>query len=154
MKGIVRNIFISDSAGAQMHEIKTASLEAGKGIKGDRYYKGNGTFSEMLKGKPLSELSLIEIEQVDYFNEKYSQSLSYSDLRRNIITQGINLNNLVGKTFTIGDTTLKGIKLCEPCSHLAETVCSLVLPHMIGRGGLRAQILSSGTIRSNDEIAG
>jgi len=154
MKGKILNIYISENANDEIKSIKEATLVPGKGIVGDRYYNGKGTFSEKLKGKPAVELTLIEKEEIDRFNKEQNLSLSYSDLRRNIVTEGIRLNELVGKIFTIGDVTLKGIRLCEPCQHLAEIVNDSVIPNLVGRGGLRAQIVSANTIRVGERISG
>ncbi len=150
MKGSIFRIFIAENAGSEIQSVSSASLIAGKGIEGDRYYLGIGTFSEKLKGNPAVELSLIEKEKIDHFNARYKQDHSYGDFRRNIVTEGFRLNEYVGKEFTIGTIKLKGIRLCEPCSYLAETVNSLVLPHLVGEGGLRAQIISSGIIEQGD----
>jgi len=148
----IYNIFISDKAGESMRSLKSASLIAGKGVKGDRYFNGCGTFSEKLKGNPAVELSLVEKEEIDAFNQNYKQMLNYADVRRNIVTEGVRLNELVGKTFSMGNVTLKGLRLCEPCAYLAENVNELVLPHLIGRGGLRAQILTDNDISVGDLI--
>ena len=152
MTASITKIFIANSAEKSMKSLENAQLVAGKGIEGDRYFNGSGTFSEKLKGNPAAELTLIEKEEINYFNNSQQQQMRDEDFRRNIITQGIRLNDLVGKTFTVGDVTLKGIRLCEPCAHLANTVNELFMPHMIGRGGLRAQILSSGKIKTGDKI--
>ena len=154
MKGNIFDIFIADVAGEKMQSISTATLIAGKGIEGDRYFSGKGTFSEKLKGKPSVELSLIEKEEIDRFNNTQKQYNKYGDFRRNIITEGIRLNGYLGKEFKVGNVILKGIRLCEPCSHLAETVNSLVLPHIIGFCGLRAQIISGGLISQGGIIDG
>lgn len=150
---IIYAIYIAESAGKEMQEISSANLVSGKGIENDRYFNETGTFSEQLKGQPHAELTLIQKEAVDAFNDEFDLNLAYSDLRRNIVTTGVSLNELVGEVFSIGDVSLKGIKLCEPCTHLAETVNSLILPHMIGRAGLRAQILTSGTINKGDSLS-
>jgi len=148
----IYRLFISDKAGEPMRSLKSASLIAGKGVEGDRYFNGYGTFSEKLKGNPAVELSLIEKEEIDIFNQNYNQTLNYADARRNIVTEGVRLNALVGKVFTMGNVTLKGIRLCEPCAYLAENVNKLVLPHLVGRGGLRAQILTGDDIYVGDLI--
>jgi len=153
MKEAIYAIYISESAGKEMQEITSANLVPGRGIEGDRYFNETGTFSVQLKCKPHAELTLIQKEAIDAFNNEFDQNHAYYDLRRNIVTTGVSLNELVGEVFSIGDVTLKGIKLCEPCKHLAETVNSLFLPHMIGRSGLRAQILSSGKIHKGDSIS-
>ena len=153
MKQAIYAIYIAESAGKEMQEVSSANLVPGKGIEGDRYFNGTGTFSEQLKGKAHVELTLIQKEAIDAFNEEFEQSHAYSDFRRNIVTTGVSLNELVGEEFSVGGVSLKGIKLCEPCKHLAETVNSLFLPHMIGRSGLRAQILSSGKIHKGDSVS-
>lgn len=137
-----------------MQPLVVASLVPGKGIEGDRYFSGQGTFSEKLKGNPAAELTLIEKEEIDIFNKKHNQTHGYGEFRRNVVTEGIRLNDLVGKTFTVGEVTLKGIRLCEPCAHLAGIVNTLVLPHLVGRGGLRAQIMSNNEIKVGELIAG
>ena len=154
MNGSVFAIFIADNAGSKMKSVSSASLVAGKGIEGDRYFHGKGTFSDKLKNNHSVELSLIEKEEIDKFNTTHIQNHNYGDLRRNIVTEGFRLNDYVGKEFTIGNLKLKGIRLCEPCLYLAETVNPLVLPHLIGVGGLRAQIITSGTIKQGDSVNG
>lgn len=152
MSETIYAIYITESAGKKMQENPSANLVPGKGIEGDRYFNQTGTFSKQLKGEPHAELTLIQKEAIDAFNNEFDQSHAYSDFRRNIVTTGVSLNELVGEEFKIGDVSLLGIKLCEPCKHLAETVNSLILPHMIGRSGLRAQILTGGIIHKGDSI--
>lgn len=154
MEGSVFDIYIADNPKSKMQSIPKASLVAGKGLEGDRYFDGKGTFSEKLKNNPAVELSLIEKEEIDKFNITHNQSHNYGDFRRNIVTEGFRLNDYVGKEFTIGNIKLKGIRLCEPCPYLAETVNPLVLPHMLGVAGLRAQIITSGTIKQGDSVIG
>ena len=154
MKGMVLDIFIAENPESEMRSIPEASLVSGKGIEGDRYFCGKGTFSEKLKNNPAAELTLIEKEEIDKFNVSQKQNNIYGDFRRNIVTEGFRLNDFVGKEFTIGDVKLKGIRLCEPCTYLAETVNPLVLPSMVGVAGLRAQIITSGTIRKGDIVKG
>lgn len=153
MNGTVKYIFTTSEAGNKMQLQDRASLVAGKGIEGDRYFWGQGTFSERLHGKPDVELTLIEKEEIDKFNAEQNLQIGYGDFRRSIVTEGIRLNDLVGHSFRIGDVQLKGIRLCEPCPHLQKSVNPLVLPHLVGRGGLRAQILTSGLIRPGDRVA-
>ena len=145
-------IYIADSGGKEMQEISSANLVAGRGIDGDRYYNDTGTFSEKLKGKPHAELTLIQKEAIDAFNDEFDLNLAYADFRRNIVTTGVSLNELVGEEFKIAGVTVKGIKLCEPCNYLAEKLNPLILPHMLGRSGLRAQILTDGIINKGDSI--
>lgn len=152
MPGTIHSIYISECSDKEMEPISSAFLVAGRGVEGDRYFIGKGTFSKKLEGNPSVEVTLIEKEEIDKFNHEHNQNQKYGDFRRNIVTTGIQLNNLVDKEFMVGSVKLKGIRLCEPCDYLAKTVNTLVLPHMVGCCGLRAQILSGGEINGGDII--
>lgn len=135
-----------------MIAVSEARLEEGQGIVGDRYFSGKGTFSEKLKDSDDSEVTLIESEQIDYFNRENGLELDYGAPRRNVVTQGIDLNKLVNVRFRVGDVLLEGIRLCEPCAHLARLLTKKILPGLVHRGGLRARIISSGFIKPTDVI--
>lgn len=152
MNGKVLEILIAEAAGEEVQSKDEAILEVGKGIVGDRYYFSKGTFSEILAGKPDAELTLIEKEQIDQFDLISGCSYKSQDFRRNIVTEGIDLNHLVGKDFLIGSVRIYGIRLCEPCSYLAGLLDNKIMENMIHKAGLRAQILSNGTICVNQEI--
>ncbi len=152
MTGSIISIFIAPEAGMPMHSVNEARLEEGQGIVGDRYYSGKGTFSEKLKGRADSEVTLIESEQIDHFNRLNGLELDYGSLRRNVVTQGVALNELVNVQFRIGEVLLEGIRLCEPCAHLASLITEKVLPGLVHRGGLRARIISGGAIKPTDSI--
>lgn len=152
MTGKVIGIYIATEAAAPMQSISEARLETGRGIAGDRYYSYLGTFSDKEKHRPSQEITLIESEQVDRFNSTTGLALDYSAPRRNVVTRGINLNDLVGVSFRVGEVTLEGLKLCEPCDHLAKLVAGEVLPHLVHRAGLRARIVSGGIIRPDDSV--
>jgi MOSC domain-containing protein YiiM len=136
-----------------MQTLPVAQLDRGRGIVGDRYYKGIGTFSDKLRGKPDFEVTLIESEEIDTFNHANKLSLDHGALRRNLVTQGVRLNALVGVRFRVGEVVLEGIRLCEPCAHLAATVAPQVLPVLMHRAGLRAAIVVGGAIRPGDRLA-
>ncbi len=152
--GIVIAIFTAPEAQAPVQSVPTAQLEAGRGIVGDRYHSSAGTFSEKLERKSNSdwEVTLIETEEIDRFNETHGHDFSYGDFRRNIATRGVRLNSLVGQRFEIGSVKLEGIRLCEPCATLAATVAKSVLRALVGRGGLRARILNNGKISVGDAV--
>lgn len=145
-------IYLSESAGTPMKKVELAQLEAGKGMVGDRYYSEVGTFSKKLAGLPDKELTFIELEQVDSFNQQYGFNFTYGDFRRNIITQGVNLNQLEGKLFTLGGISLRGVRLCEPCAHLANILVPEIMPALVHKTGLRAQIIESGVIKPGDAL--
>jgi len=146
-------IFTTANAGAPLVPVEEAMLEAGRGLVGDRYYRSSGTFSEKLKGQADSELTLIEAEEINNFNRESELSLGYGEFRRNLITAGVRLNDLVGRQFRVGESLLEGIRLCEPCAYLAKTVAKEVLPGLVHRAGLRARILEGGTVRPGDSIS-
>lgn len=135
-----------------MESIPLAELQAGAGLVGDRYHSAKGTFSAKLEGTPDAQLTLIEAEQIDRFNQAIDNNYAYGAFRRNIVTRGIRLNDLVGKEFLIGNIRLRGIRLCEPCAHLARLLHPEVVAQMTHRAGLRAQIIGEGDISVGDPV--
>jgi MOSC domain-containing protein YiiM len=123
----------------------------GKGLEGDRYFASAGTFSPE-SPKPDYELTFIEEEKIQAFAHEFSLPFTSHHARRNIVTAGVGLNDLVGKEFYVGDIRIRGIRLCEPCSYLAKISFDETLHGLVHKGGLRAQILSEGVIRVGDAI--
>lgn len=148
----VVEIYIAKSSKSPMENLYVAELVKGRGVVGDRYCLGKGTFSKKLAGLPDKEITLLESEQVDEFNRMYSSDFKYSDFRRNVITRGVDLNALEGKEFYIGDVRLRGIRLCEPCAHLGQKLGEAVVRGMVHKAGLRAQILHNGVIQVGDSV--
>lgn len=153
MAGRLQSIFTAPDAGAPLTAVDEAVLEAGCGLVGDRYHRGGGTFSAKLEGKPDTEVTLIEAEEIDRFNRDTGLDLEYGKLRRNLVTQGVRLNDLVGRRFRVGESELEGIRLCEPCAYLARTVAKQALSGLVHKAGLRARIVEGGRIRPGDPIA-
>lgn len=151
--GSVLGIYVAPVARAAMEPVTVAELVKGRGILGDRYYAQLGTFSKQDIVRTDQEITLIESEEIDNFNHRAGLSLDYGEARRNVVTQGIGLNDLVGHRFLVGSVLLEGIRLCEPCAHLASLVSKKVLPGLVHRGGLRARILSAGKIRPSDVVS-
>ena len=143
-------IFTTPQRAALPLSQQRVSLLSGGGIVGDRYCNTQASFLERPLQERATEVTLIEAEAIDDFNQACGLNLSYGDLRRNIITHGVNLNALVGQRFRLGAIEFEGIELCEPCSTLARRVTPLVLPHMVHRAGLRAAVLSSGELQVGD----
>ncbi len=152
MKGKLVDLLITDNAGKSLQSHQTVELKAGRGIVGDRYYLCQGTHSQVLKGKPDAELTLIEQEEIDSFNDKTDLGYVGKDFRRNIVTEGIRLNDLVGKEFYIGKVKLKGIRLCEPCAYLAGILGMEIMEHMVHKSGLRAEILEDGFVGLSEDV--
>lgn len=147
----VVGIYTTPTSGSTLRSVPSAMLEAGKGLVGDRYYAGVGTFSKKVM-PPDAEITLIESEEIDRFNLDQRASHSPGAFRRNIVTSGISLNDLVGKRFWVGAALLEGKRLCEPCSHLAKLVAPTVVEGMVHRAGLRAQIVNGATVGVGDDI--
>jgi MOSC domain-containing protein YiiM len=148
--GTVESIHIASAAEARMEAHDQVLAIPGAGLEGDRYALKKGTF---YKPKPDYELTLIEAEAVEALRRDYQVDLAAGDARRNIVTRGVPLNHLVGREFRIGDVRIRGIRLCEPCDHLQRMTGKQLIEGLCHRGGLRAQILTQGTIRVGDEIA-
>ena len=147
----IREILISGSPESPMTSFAAAQAVAGRGLEGDRYFAGSGTFSPVPR-KPDFELTLIEWEKVDAFAHESGLPFTTALARRNLVTEGVDLNALAGREFRIGGALIRGIRLCEPCNYLAKTSFPETLRGLVHKGGLRAQIVESGTIRVGDSI--
>lgn len=148
--GTVVSIHVASDAEGRMVEVKEARAVPGKGLDGDRYFSGKGTYS--VKPGPDREVTLIEAEALEALRRDYGVTLEPGQSRRNITTRGVPLNFLVGKEFTVGSVSLLGIRLCEPCGHLEELTREGTRAGLVHRGGLRAQILTGGVIRAGDPV--
>lgn len=122
----------------------------GRGLEGDRYFLRTGTYSG--KNGADREITLIETEAIDALGRDYGVALEAGETRRNIATRGVPLNHLVGRVFRVGQTTARGLRLCEPCSHMEKLAGKPIRAGLVHRGGLRAQILMEGWIRVGDEV--
>ena len=125
--------------------VELIEVVTGKGIKGDRKFQDNNAKDQ--------QLTLIESENIDYYNKKYNSNFSYLEFRRNLITKDIELNDLVGKKLKIGDVNLEVHDLCRPCKHLQEKLGKdNIIKEFLHKGGLRCEILINGTILVGDKI--
>jgi MOSC domain-containing protein YiiM len=113
-----------------------------RGLEGDRYVEGTGTFAS---GRPGSALTLIDAAVVDGFG-------GVLDHRRNVVVRGTDLDALIGREFTLGGARCRGRRRCEPCSHLNRLNGGGVLRPLVHRGGLRADVIEGGTIRVGDPL--
>lgn len=148
--GQVVSIYIAPHAAAPMVSLGSVSAMPGRGLEGDRYFHRAGTFSERLG--PDAEITLIETEALTALAREHDIVVAPSDCRRNVLTRGISLNDLVDCEFTVGAVTLRGLRLCEPCAHLEKLTQPGILAGLTHRGGLRAQILTIGKIKVGDAI--
>jgi len=141
---LIKAIYIAPAKNAEQQLVKQAELVAGSGIVGDRAF---GKVKE-----PGQNITFIEAEAIERFNNDYQQEIPLHATRRNVVTQGVRLNALVGKEFSIGEVKFKGIELCEPCAKLGsllenETITkSQAVKALLHKAGLRADVLSDGNI--------
>jgi MOSC domain-containing protein YiiM len=147
----VFQIFTAPKAAAAMTARESVRAVLGQGLDGDRYSTGMGTFSKT-PHRPDSEVTLIELENVEAFARAFGKPFTASMSRRNIVTAGVRLNALEGREFTVGAVRLRGVRLCEPCRILARNTFYEILPALNGKAGLRATILTAGLIRIGDGI--
>jgi MOSC domain-containing protein YiiM len=146
--GRVVSLHLAAEASAPMQTVTEVRAIPGRGLEGDRYFTGTGFYSK----RPSAggrEVTLIEMESVEALD---SIKLAAADSRRNIATTGVPLNHLVGREFYVGAVRMRGMRLCEPCQHLDELTQPGVMKELIHRGGLRAQILTEGVIRTGDAV--
>ena len=142
----VYKIGISVNNNKPINEVSSINVLANKGVVGDRHFK---EFND-----PYNQLTLIESENIDYYNIKYGLNIPYVDFRRNIITKGIKLNDLVGKKILVGKVELEGIDLCRPCKHLSEVLGQEnIIKEFLRKGGIRCQILTTSNIKISDKIS-
>lgn len=133
-----------------MRSVPSVRAIPGKGLEGDRYFNAKGTYSD--RPSPAREVTLIESEAIEAMDRDNEITIPEGASRRNVVTRATPLNHLVGKEFLVGRTRLRGIRLCEPCSHLESLTQRGVIAGLVHRGGLRAQILTEGEIRVGDRI--
>jgi MOSC domain-containing protein YiiM len=150
--GTVESIHIAARAEEPTHAVDSVSVVAGRGIEGDRYFRegGDGTFHEAEKTG--QDLTLIEAEAIEGLAADTGIELEPGKARRNVVTRGVSLNDLVGRRFTVGEVEAVGNRLCDPCSHLQKLTRPGVLKGLAHRGGLRADVVRGGAIRVGDEL--
>jgi len=129
----------------KIDEISEIEVLSGKGILGDRHFHDYNNH----KG----QITLIEKENIDYYNNKYKSKIFYTDFRRNIVTEGIELNSLVKKEIEIGTIKILPYEICKPCLHLEQMVSGKdIIKEFLRRGGLRCEVLVSGKVKIGDKI--
>ena len=157
IKGSVELIHTASQGAGKITQMEEIVVIAGRGIEGDRYYEGNGTFSKSNRYADKSstdgrDLTLIEAEAVEAVFKEQHIEIDPGTHRRNITTRGVALNDLVGKKFRIGGVICKGICLCTPCRHMEALTSKGGMGALENRGGLRADILEGGVIKVGEEI--
>lgn len=140
----VEHIFISPERGAPQVECEDITLQSRMGVVGDRNFG--------ICQHPGQNLTLVEAEEIELFCAENARIHDMTLMRRNLVTRGVRLNDLVNVEFTIGTVKLRGVEICEPCVLVGNALSSesiapaSVIKRWVGRGGLRADVLTSGKI--------
>ena len=153
--GRVESIYVTPAGGAPMQQRHDALAVPRRGLEGDRYYNGQGAFSAGASpGREVTELTLIEAEVIEHLRRNCGIDVDAADSRRNIVTRGVALDELVGSEFSVGKVRLHGASLCEPCASLVKSHDNKhLLRGLAHKGGLRARILTRGVVAIGDVIA-
>ena len=141
----VIGIAISENPKGEMRSVNNVEAIVGKGLVNEYHFKNDND--------KRCQITLIEIENINYYNNKYGASIPSINFRRNIITEDIRLNELVGSEFSIGKFKIKAHDLCRPCKYLQESLKQKnIIREFLQKGGLRCEILTSEKISVGDEI--
>lgn len=132
-----------------MRALESAAAVTGAGLEGDRYLTREGHWRDLRSSR---DLTLIAAEEIELLAREHQIHLAPGESRRNVTTRGIQLNELVGKEFRIGEVLARGTKLCEPCTYLAGLIGKPIVELLVHRAGLRAELLTSGRIAVGDRI--
>ncbi len=146
MSGRVEAIFLTAEHGELPASVDRVHAQAGRGLQGNRYYWDDGT------APPGQALTLIASEAVEAVASEGDVSVEPAATRRNVLTRGIDVNELVGKRFRIGTVKCEGVELCEPCADLEAMTQPGVIKAFVHRAGLNADILSDGEISLGDAV--
>jgi MOSC domain-containing protein YiiM len=152
MSGRVIGLFTTLAESQPMIAHDRVEAIAGRGLRGDRYELGLGFYSARPLPGGARELTLIETESLTAILAESGIELTPLESRRNVVTSGVRLHDLVGKRFRVGGLLCEGVRDCPPCEHLEELTGKQVMKPMARRGGLRANILENGTISVGDSI--
>ena len=146
----IERIFVAAAPRAPQIEVPTVRVVAGKGIEGDRHFGKRKV--------PGENLTLVEAEELEAFAREQGVPVDLSLSRRNIVTRGVRLNDLVGREFRLGSALLRGVELCEPCSVMGRLYVRPDWPgprtvrRMLHRAGLRADVLQTGIFGVGDAL--
>jgi len=147
--GVVELVAVAAEAEGPMETVQSAEALAGRGLRGDRYAREAGTFSDPI-GRGY-DLTLVEAEALEELAAG-GVDLAPAEARRNLVVREISLDDLIGKRFRVGDVECFGQRRCEPCAHLERLTQPGVLRGLVHRGGLRVDVLSGGRIRVGDNV--
>lgn len=142
--GVLTEIWMTSEAAAPMRRVPSARLLAGRGLEGDRYALGGGTWAQYPDLE--KQLTLIDAADVAAVAAEVGVPLTPGDTRRNLVTAGVDLPALVGRWFAVGDALLFGVKRCPPCTHLERLTGIRLVKAMVHRGGINAAVFAGAPV--------
>ena len=148
----LQHIIIGEKAKEKLNYRISAKVIQGKGIEGDRYFYGQGTFNKPQLSQDVREISIISSKSLELCNQRLNSKLNFLDLRRNLVIENLNEELEINTIFSIGTAQFKIVRTCPPCRYLSRLLDEDIMKGLKYIGGLRASIIKSGTININDEI--
>jgi MOSC domain-containing protein YiiM len=152
-EGKLLAIAIAREAKGQMENVASIEAVAEQGLVGDRYGAGVGAAQFQGRRKPENEVTLIAREAIEAANDEFNMTIVHLDTRRNLLTEGVPLNDLVTKTFRVGPVLLRGLELCEPCGYLERRTYPGIKAALKHRGGLRCCVVEGGELHVGDVVS-
>jgi MOSC domain-containing protein YiiM len=149
MNGRVEEIYIASEGSAAMQRVDEVTAVEGCGLDGDRYCKGTGYWTPF---GDVCEVTVIAGEDLDYIQDELGIKVCNGEHRRNIITRGLDHDELVGKHFRVGEVVLEYDRPRPPCAHVQDLTERGMTRALVGRGGHCARVVEGGRIRPGDEI--
>lgn len=145
-------ILIGAKAREPLHYVESVRAVEGRGLEGDRYFYGQGTFNKPQLSQGVREISLLPYESLAECNARLKSDLDFPDLRRNLVIKDLDVSLLEEKVFTIGTAQFRIVRTCPPCRYLSRLLDKDMMAGLKHIGGYRAVVVKSGDIRVGDEI--
>ncbi len=142
--GVVEAIHLAGAHGEMPHAVGFAVAHAGRGLEGDRNFDDSDP--------DLCDITLIEAEAFEKLVAEHGLDLTPAASRRQVLVRGVRLGEFIGRRFRVGEIECEGEEHCEPCSHLVKLVGTPVVLKGLLHTGLRARIVTGGTIRRGDPV--
>ena len=149
---ILHAIIIGKKAKEPLHYVDSVRAVKGKGLEGDRYFYGQGTFNKPQLSQDVREISILPFETLLECNRRLDSDLNFLDLRRNLIIKNFAASLLEDKVFTIGTASFRIVRTCPPCRYLSRLLDEDMMTGLKYIGGHRAVIVESGVVTLKDEI--
>jgi MOSC domain-containing protein YiiM len=148
--GKVFAVYVGPQARGPLRAVASAVAVAGRGLEGDRYFLGRGALSRWPSAA--RAVSFVEREALEALRAERGIDLGEGKSRRNVVTEGVRLDELRGRTFRVGAAVFRGVQACQPCRYLERLTRPGVFEALKGRGGLRAEVIEGGAFAPGDAV--